>query len=63
MQGATPVKQNQGTEAHQIKIILALPKFGSHGKHRFAQKKEIFKFKNFFNGFMRYEPRESKKLT
>ena len=26
MKGATPVKQNQGTEVHQIKIILAMPK-------------------------------------
>ena len=27
MKGATPPKQNQGTEAHQIKLILATPKF------------------------------------
>ena len=25
MKGATPLKQNQGTAAHQIKIILAKP--------------------------------------
>ena len=28
MKGATPVKQNQGTNAREQKIILAMPKLG-----------------------------------
>ena len=38
MKGATPLKQNQGTNVRQQKNILATPKNMSHGKHRLAQK-------------------------
>ena len=37
MKGATPLKQNQGTNARQQKIILAKPKFVSHRIRRFTQ--------------------------
>ena len=37
--GATPMKQNQGTNARQTKNILATPKNMSHRMHRLTQKK------------------------
>ena len=48
MKGASPLKFNQGTNVRQQKIVLASPKFFSHGETTIT-KKQRFGYANIYS--------------